>query len=149
MYFIKLLVRFNNFPLKIFSRFSPLQGMLRDVAFNGKLHPECFITDDSDAERGSLYTRGLAALKVVPLSLSCPAGLMALVIECKKCYHKEHLKHLISVLKNLVYDESIRSFEQIGSEFLQSELSRNNLKCTDGVNALKIIEVITQRQSSM
>ena len=103
--------------------------MLGDVAFYGKLHPECFITDDSDAERGALrevWPQSNLFLCVFHVLQAAWRWLW----NAKNSISKEHRKPLIAVLKKLVYAESICSFELIWSEFQQSELSRNNFKCT-------------------
>ncbi|XP_076036776.1 uncharacterized protein LOC143022436 [Oratosquilla oratoria] len=110
--------------------FTLLQAMLGDVAFNGKLHPECFITDDSDAERGALH-------EVWPQSKLFLCVFHVLQAAWRWLWNSrnkvanEHRKPLISVLKKLVYAESICSFEEIWLEFLNSELSQNNVKCTE------------------
>ena len=104
--------------------------MLKDAAFNGKLQPECFITDDSDAERGALrevWPQSKLFLCVFHVLQAAWRWLW----NAKNAIAKEQRKPLISVLKNLVYSESINSFENTWSEFLHSELSRNNIKCTE------------------
>lgn len=104
--------------------------MLKDVAFNGKLQPECFITDDSDAEKGALrevWPHSKQFLCVFHVLQAAWRWLW----NAKNVIAKEHRKPLISVLKKLVYSESTDCFETTWSEFLQSELSRNNLKCTE------------------
>ena len=104
--------------------------MLKDVAFNGKLQPECFITDNSEAERGALrevWPHSQLFLCVFHVLQAAWRWLW----NSNNAIEKEHRKPLISVLKNLVYSKSKESFEISWSEFLQSELSQNNSKCTE------------------
>lgn len=110
--------------------FSLLRDMLKDVAFNGKLHPDSFITDDSDAEIGALREVWPHSKLFLCVFHVLQAGWRWLW-NAKNAIAKEHRKPLISVLKALVYSESIDSFENTWSEFLHSELSQNNFKCTE------------------
>lgn len=104
--------------------------MLKEVAFNGKLHPECLITDDSDAQREALrevWPHSNLFLGVFHVLQAAWRWLC----NAKNSIAKEHREPLISILKNLVYSESNDSFENTWTEFLQSELSQNNSKCTE------------------
>ena len=103
--------------------------MLKDVAFNGKLHPSCFITDDSDAERGALNEVWPSSKRFLCVFHVLQAAWRWLW-NAKNAIHMEERKPLISVLKKLVYSDSIASFDVTWSEFLSSDLSRNNIKCT-------------------
>ena len=104
--------------------------MLKDVAFNGKLHPDCFITDDSEAERAALR-------EVWPESKQFLCAFHVLqtawrwLCNAENAVPLEDRKPLTSVLKKLVYSESTDSFEDTWTEFLQSGLSKNNSKCTE------------------
>lgn len=106
--------------------------MLKDVAFNGKLHPDCFITDDSEPERAALREVWPESKQFLCVFHVLQAAWRWLW-NSKNSVTLEDRKPLISVLKKLVYSESCESFGDTWSEFLQSGLSQNNSKCTEWV----------------
>lgn len=104
--------------------------MLGDVAFYGERHPECFITDDSDAERGALREVWPHSKLFLCVFHVLQAAWRWLWVSRNDVANDDR-KPLISVLKKLVYAESTYSFELMWSEFMNSELSQNNHKCTE------------------
>ena len=103
--------------------------MVKDVAFNGKLHPDCFITDANEAERGALREVWPCSKLFLCVFHILQAAWRWLCI-AENAIAQEERKLLISVLKNLVYSDSSASFDVTWSEFLNSSLSRNNVNCT-------------------
>ena len=113
----------------LISGFHLLKKVLGESAFYGQGHPDCFITDNSEAERKALK-------EVWPDSALylCIFHVLQQVwrwlCDASHGIRKEDRQHLIKIAKQLMYAESPADFENYWLAFCQSPASQQYDKYT-------------------
>ena len=106
----------------LFIGFNLVKKAIGPAAFYGKGTPQCFMTDNCDAER-----KALAATWPEARLFLCIFHLLQQVwrwlLDSKHAVRKEHRQELMAVTKKLVYATSTAEFSQVFEEFQGSSLA--------------------------
>lgn len=98
-----------------------IKEALGDSAFYGKGNPQCFITDNCEAERKALATTWPTTMLFLCI-FHILQQVWRWLLDAKHGIHKEHRKELMHMMKSLVYATSRDEFSALWSEVETSPL---------------------------